>query len=64
MDEKRKKDPSYEWITLRDTNVNYISEITGYTKSQLRKFLEDKAEEGVYEVQLPLGVIVFTRKER
>ena len=65
MDEPiKKKDPSYEWITLRATNIDYVASLTGLHKSELKQFLEQAKEDGHYEVQLPLGVMVFTRKER
>ena len=60
----RKRDTSYEWVTLRDTNIDYVAGITGIHKRELKQMLESHAEDGIYEVKLPLGMIIFTRKER
>ena len=66
MDETRptKKDSSYEWITLKPTNIDYVADVTGYSREELKKFLDDKKETGEFEVKLPLEVHIFTRKER
>lgn len=61
---KRPKDPSYEWITLRETNIDYVSSVIGIPRSELEKMLEAKKKEQIYEVKLPLGVNIFTRNER
>jgi hypothetical protein len=64
MEGNRKKDPSYEWVTLRKTNISYVASVTGYTRDELKQILEHKRKKGEYEVKLPLGVRIFTREER
>lgn len=60
----RENKSSYELVKLRDTNIGYISGKTGISKAELKKMLAEAKEKGKYEVILPVGVKVFTRKER
>jgi hypothetical protein len=55
---------SYEWITLRSTNINHVHEITGISKEDLKRILRKNKDKGVHEVKVPMGVKTFTREER
>jgi hypothetical protein len=55
---------SYEWVTLRDTNLNYVCDRTGIAKEDLKKILRNAKDKGITEVKVPVGVRAFTREER
>lgn len=55
---------SYEWVTLRSTNINYVHESTGISKEDLKRILRRNKDRGVTEVKVPIGVKTFTREER
>lgn len=59
-----RKGGSYEWVTLRENNIVYVSGITGMSKADLKDLLRQAKDKGEYEVKLPLGTKVFTREER
>lgn len=60
----RENKSSYEWVTLRSTNIRYISDLTGKTKAELKTMLEAAKAKGKYEVRIPLNTAIFTREER
>lgn len=49
---------------LRSTNINYVHEMTGISKDDLKQILRRNKDKGVSEVQIPIGVKTFTREER
>lgn len=55
---------SYDWITLRITNINYVADRTGMSKAELKALLEQAAKQGKHEIRIPLGTRTFTREER
>lgn len=61
---ERKKDPSYEWVVLRPGNIKQIANITGHRVHDLKLMLEAAKRDGRYEVNIPLGVPLFTREEK
>lgn len=61
---ERKKDPSYEWVILRDGNIKHIASITGHSTHDLKLMLAAAKRDGRFEVRIPIGVPLFTREER
>lgn len=63
---RRMKEPksSYEWVTLRSTNISYVANLTGYSKHDLKLMLAAAARDGRYELKIPLGANIFTREEK
>lgn len=55
---------SYEWVNLRSTNIDYVHNVTGISKEDLKRILRNNKDKGVMEVKVPLGVKTFTREER
>jgi hypothetical protein len=61
----RRRGPQYgKWVTLRSTNVNYVADVTGRSKEELKQLLRNAKDKGVYELQIPLTTRIVTREER
>jgi|KBSMisStaDraftv2_1062788.scaffolds.fasta_scaffold356854_4 predicted molibdopterin-dependent oxidoreductase YjgC len=61
---RERRNGSYEWVTLRATNVDYVHKTTGISKDDLKRILRNNKDKGVSEVKVPIGVKTFTREER
>ena len=61
---RERRNGSYEWVTLRATNVDYVHKTTGISKGDLKRILRNNKDKGVSEVKVPIGVKTFTREER
>lgn len=57
------RNPDPNSIALRRSNVKYVSRMTGESETYLKELLDRKAEEGVYEVYIPLDARLYFRRE-
>lgn len=61
---RRSRKGSYEWITLRATNINFVADKTGQSKEELKALLDAARKQGTFEINIPMGVKLFTREEK
>ena len=52
----------YEWVNLTRSTLNFVHEITGKSKKELKEILDAKEKEGVHKVKIPLGPAIFSRE--
>lgn len=64
MKRRRRNRSNLVWVTVRETNLDYASDRLGIPKAELKLALEAAKENGEFEVQLPIGTRIFTRRER
>lgn len=57
----REKNSSYEWVTLKKSNIRFVSELTGRSMKELSEILEAKNKKGVEHVRIPIGTNIFRR---
>lgn len=63
MAKTRRNKGSYEWVVLRESNINYVADRTGKDKSELRALLDAAKIQGHFEIRIPLGDIPFFTRE-
>ena len=61
----KREGPQYgQWVTLRSTNIRYVSEVTGKSQEELKRLLRNAKDRNIYELKIPLNTRIFTREER
>lgn len=65
MRKAKRQGPQFgQWVTLRAGNINYVADVTGKDKEELKRLLRNAKDKGVYELKIPIGTRIFTREER